>query len=84
LCALACVQRQLDYASEISLWEASVREAPWNARAHGNLGYAYRLAGRIAEAEREYRSALILRPGYGKARMNLEALEWDREGAPQQ
>ncbi|HTQ74787.1 MAG TPA: hypothetical protein VMI74_10910 [Burkholderiales bacterium] len=84
LCAVSCVLRQLDYASEISLWESSVREAPWNARAHGNLGYAYHLAGRTADAEREYRSALILRPGYGKARMNLKALEWDREGAPQQ
>ena len=82
LCTLSCVARQLDYASEIALWESSVREAPWNARAHNNLGYAYYLAGRIDEAQREYRSALILRPGYGKARFNLKALDWDREGAP--
>jgi len=82
LCALSCVARQLDYASEIALWESSVREAPWNARAHNNLGYAYYLAGRIDDAEREYRSALILRPGYGKARFNLKALEWDHEVAP--
>ena len=83
VCAVSCVLRQLDYASEISLWESSVREAPWNARAHGNLGYAYHLAGRPVDAEREYRTALILRPGYEKARMNLKALERDREGAPQ-
>ena len=84
LCALSSVARQLDYVSEIALWESSVREAPWNPRAHNNLGYAYHLAGRIDDADREYRSALILRPGYGKARLNLEAGEWDRELAPQQ
>jgi tetratricopeptide (TPR) repeat protein len=83
LCALSSVARQLDYVSEIALWESSVREAPWNPRAHNNLGYAYHLAGRIDDADREYRSALLLRPGYGKARFNLEAAEWDRELAPQ-
>lgn len=83
LLALSCVARQLDYASEIALWESSVREAPWNARAHGNLGYAYYLAGRTDDAENEYRSALILRPSYGKARFNLRALDWDREFAPE-
>lgn len=82
LFALSCVARQLDYASEIALWESSVREAPWNARAHNNLGYAYYRAGRIDDAENEYRSALLLRPGYGKARFNLEALERDHELAP--
>ncbi|HET7764348.1 MAG TPA: hypothetical protein VFK92_04590 [Burkholderiales bacterium] len=84
LCALSCIARQLDYVSEIALWEASVREAPWNPRAHNNLGYAYHLAGRIDDADREYRSALILRPGYAKARFNLEAAERDRELAPPQ
>jgi Flp pilus assembly protein TadD len=83
LFALSCVARQLDYASEIALWESSVHEAPWNARAHNNLGYAYYLAGRTEDAENEYRSALILRPGYGKAHFNLKALEWDREFAPE-
>jgi protein O-mannosyl-transferase len=83
LCVLSCVARQLDYASEIALWESSVREAPWNARAHNNLGYAYYRAGRTDDAENEYRSALILRPAYGKARFNLRALEWDREFAPE-
>ena len=81
--ALSCVARQLDYSSEVALWESSVREAPWNARAHLNLGYAYHLAGRFDDAEREYRFALFLRPGYGKARFDLEALDSDRGLAPQ-
>ena len=75
LFAAFSVARQLDYASEIALWESSVREAPWNARAHTNLGYAYYLAGRAGDARREFQTALFLNPGYGKARLNLLLLE---------
>jgi hypothetical protein len=73
--ATSSVLRQLDYASEIALWESSVRLAPWNARAHNNLGYAYQLVGRLDEARREYRTALYLEPGHDKARLNLMFLE---------
>jgi tetratricopeptide (TPR) repeat protein len=69
------VARQLDYRSEIALWEASLREAPWNARAHNNLGYAYYLAGRRADARREFRAALVFDPRYEKARLNLLLLD---------
>jgi Flp pilus assembly protein TadD len=73
--ATSSVLRQLDYASEIALWESSVRLAPWNARAHNNLGYAYQLVGRLDEARREYRTVLYLEPGHDKARLNLMFLE---------
>jgi len=63
--------RQLDYSSEIRLWESSVALAPWNARGHNNLGYAYQLAGRIEDARREYRAALLFDPRHAKARLNL-------------
>ena len=69
-CATA-VLRQLDYRSEIALWESSVRLAPWNARGHNNLGYAYQLAGRTDEARREYETALRFDPALRKARLNL-------------
>jgi tetratricopeptide (TPR) repeat protein len=75
LMTVASVARQLDYRSEIALWEASLREAPWNARAHNNLGYAYHVAGRKDEATREFRAALVFDPGYGKARLNLLLLD---------
>jgi tetratricopeptide (TPR) repeat protein len=71
------VARQLDYRSEVRLWEASVRESPWNERAHNNLGYAYRLEGRIADARREFETALVLRPGYYRAVANLAVLPPD-------
>lgn len=74
--AAASIARQLDYRDEISLWGASVRESPWNARAHNNLGYAYYLAGRKAEAWQEMQHALFLDPGLRLARGNLLLLDW--------
>lgn len=67
----ASILRQLDYRSEIALWESSVALAPWNARGHNNLGYAYQLAGRIEDARREYQAALLFDPGHQKTRFNL-------------
>jgi len=75
LFAVTSVLRQLDYRSEIVLWESSVALAPWNARGHNNLGYAYQLAGRTQEARREYQAALLLNPMHGKARLNLHFLQ---------
>jgi hypothetical protein len=71
LFAATSVARQLDYRSEIVLWESSVALAPWNARGHNNLGYAYQLAGMTEDARREYRAALLFDPRHAKARLNL-------------
>lgn len=71
----ASIARQLDYRSEIALWESSVALAPWNARAHNNLGYAYQVAGRTGEARREYQAALLFDPRHAKARLNLHFLK---------
>ena len=75
--AAASIARQLDYRDEIALWQASVRESPWNSRAHNNLGYAYYLAGRKGEAKREFQAAIFLDPSAKKARANLVLLELD-------
>jgi tetratricopeptide (TPR) repeat protein len=74
LFAAASIVRQLDYRSEIALWESSVALAPWNARGHNNLGYAYQLAGRTEEARRKYQAALLFDPAHAKARLNLHFL----------
>jgi protein O-mannosyl-transferase len=75
LFAAASIARQLDYRSEIVLWESSVALAPWNARGHNNLGYAYQLAGRGQDARREYQAALLFDPHHAKARLNLHFLK---------
>jgi hypothetical protein len=74
--AAASITRQLDYRDEITLWEASVRENAANPRARNNLGYAYYLAGRKAEARREIEAAARLDPAYEKPRANLPLLDW--------
>jgi hypothetical protein len=76
LFAATSIQRQLDYRNEVTLWEASVRENPANARARNNLGYAYYLAGRKAEGRREMEAAVRLDPAYEKPRANLLLLDW--------
>ena len=73
--AAASILRQGDYWDEITLWEASVRSSPWNARAHNNLGYAYYEAGQKEDARREYHAALFWDPGFQKAKGNLVLLD---------
>ena len=77
---LACVLgaltvlRNQDFRSEIILWESTAALSPGKPRVHNNLGLAYELAGRRAEARQEYAIALRLNPDYRKARYNLERL----------
>ncbi|MDP1633453.1 MAG: tetratricopeptide repeat protein [Gallionellaceae bacterium] len=74
LAALTVARNQV-YVSETTLWEDTVRKSPHKARVHNNLGYAYRLAGRIEDARREFILALQLDPKHIKARHNLEYLD---------
>lgn len=66
--------RNLDYRSERSLWQATVRESPNKPRAWLNLGYAYRLQGDYVSARAAYEQALRLDPNYRQARINLNLL----------
>jgi tetratricopeptide (TPR) repeat protein len=76
LAALFCstLLRNHVYRSEISLWEDTVRKSPRKPRAYNNLGYAYAISGRYAEAKKAYRQALNLNPDYEPALANLRAL----------
>ena len=65
------LRRNADYQSELSLWQSTVKAAPQNPRAQNNLGVAYELSGRIAEARNAYAQALVLSPRYQAARANL-------------
>jgi tetratricopeptide (TPR) repeat protein len=65
------ISRQLEYRTEIALWGASVRAAPWNARAYNNLGYARELDGDLDGAVGAYRQALAFDPANETARYNL-------------
>ena len=73
--AVLTIHRNNQYATEITLWEATVALSDGKARVHNNLGYAYRLAGRNEDARRQYTRALELDPQHIKARYNLERLD---------
>lgn len=66
--------RVTDYASEVRLWEATVRASPGNARAWNNLGHAWQVAGDREQARAAYEQALAIDPQHRKARGNLDAL----------
>ncbi len=69
------VLRNLDYRSEITLWQATVEQSPHKARVHNNLGYAYLTVQRYEEARREFITALQLDPRLDKARHNLHRVD---------
>jgi hypothetical protein len=78
-CADNTILRNQDYLSEIALWQATVRASPNKARPQNNLGYAYFLSGREAEAEIAYREALRLDKNYWRAENNLIRLHENRQ-----
>ncbi len=66
--------RNLDYRSEVRLWQQTTAVSPHKARAFNNLGHAYSAAGCGVLAEAAYRHALALNPNYPLARDNLASL----------
>ncbi|MDP2827965.1 MAG: hypothetical protein Q8O37_05100 [Sulfuricellaceae bacterium] len=75
LLALATLSRNLDYRSEVALWEATVTHSPAKARPWNNLGYAHALAGDTDRARLAYGKAIHLKPDYALALQNLAAVE---------
>jgi hypothetical protein len=65
------ILRNRDYATEIALWEDTVKKSPHKARVHNNLGYAYLMSHRNIEARREFITALKINPSLYKARYNI-------------
>ena len=68
------VARNRVYRTEVAFWEDAVAKAQASARAQNNLGYAYALSGRTADAEAAFRRALALDPGHVRAAVNLRLL----------
>jgi tetratricopeptide (TPR) repeat protein len=78
----ATLIRNLDYQSEVALWEATARASPAKARVHHNLGYALALAGDREGARSAYRRALELDPAFARAELNLRDVEAAGRAAP--
>lgn len=79
LLATATYRRNLDYRSELALWQATAQASPGKARAWANLGWARQEAGDIEGARAAYECALALQPTHQQALINLSLLP---SGAP--
>jgi protein O-mannosyl-transferase len=67
-------QRTSVWGDNVRLWEDAVSRAPWNARAHYNLGVSL-LGTDPVKARAAFLEAARLRPGYAAALYNLGWLE---------
>ncbi len=73
--AASTVLRNLDYSSEVALWEATAVRSPDKGRVWNNLGFARQQAGNIERAREAYERAIALDPQDYRALVNLSALE---------
>jgi tetratricopeptide (TPR) repeat protein len=62
--------RNLDYRTELAIWQDTVNKRPLNPRARSNLGAALTAAGRAAEALEHFEEALRLNSGSAEAHSN--------------
>jgi Flp pilus assembly protein TadD len=70
---LRTVERNRDFADEGTMWTDVVGCAPWNPRAHFNLGMFHYREGRFADATTHLRDALTRDPRHTGASFNLAA-----------
>lgn len=75
IAAIFCVmtiRRNVDYRSQVALWQDTVEKRPKNVRAHYNLGKSMEDENRIDEAIVQYRDRVIqLMPTSSEVRVNL-------------
>ena len=67
LLSFLSIRRNAVYATELSLYQDTVRSRPGNPAAHVNLANVLRDSNRLDEAIEEYSQALRLRPSYYQA-----------------
>ncbi len=73
-CGALTFARNRVYASERTLWAATVEAAPKNPRAHYSLALAEQSSSDLAAAETHFQRALALRPDYVGVRHSYAAL----------
>ncbi len=77
--AASTLARNFVWRDPIELWSRVVAENPSDTRSRNNLASALSRAGRLDEAERQYRETLRVTPEHARARTNL-AMALERQG----
>lgn len=72
--SLVTIERNRDYASELSIWADTVQKAPHNSRAQYNLGRLYAQEGELTRAAAAYRRSIELDPDKADAHNALGEL----------
>jgi protein O-mannosyl-transferase len=62
--------RNLDYRSDLAIWEDTTAKSPGNERAHNNLGSALTHCRRFDEAIAQYQKALKIKPDHAQTLNN--------------
>ncbi len=63
--------RNMDYRSELSIWEDTVANTPGNERAQNNLGLALQSRGQLDKAIAHLKRAVEIKPDYAPFHNNL-------------
>jgi Tfp pilus assembly protein PilF len=58
-----------------SCWRQALELSPFDSHAHLSLGIAYQEQGRASEAEKEFRSVLLMDPHNGRAVKAMQELK---------
>jgi tetratricopeptide (TPR) repeat protein len=75
--------KERDFHRAVSMIEKALRLRPNVAEFHHNLAAAYRVLGRLKDAEHHYRLALQLMPDYAEAYFNLSGVRRFSAGDPE-
>lgn len=80
------IRRNHDYRSAEAIWMDTIRKAPHHPRPHNLLANTLARAGRLGDAEREFRAALALNENYvpsltGLANVLAHTGRWDEAAA---
>lgn len=80
---LLTIKRSLDYRSEISIWEDTIKKSPYKSLAHNNLGTAYLSKDQLKKARNSFGAASALSPSSPDPYINLGHIhsrnkEWDK------
>jgi len=78
LLGVGTVVRNATWRDRVTFWSDAVSKSSESPRAHNSLGRALADEGRLAEADREFREALRIKPRHTESHFNLGVIAYQR------